>query len=57
MGIILVAIGVICIIVFFNNLVSILKKIPTEGFTSENTFCCIISLIVLWGISLFLCAG
>lgn len=52
----LLAIGVVCIIVFFNNFVSILKKIRIDGPTSENTSWCIISIIVLWGISIFLCS-
>ncbi|WP_346879294.1 hypothetical protein [Clostridium sp. UBA7791] len=52
----LLAIGVVCIIVFFNNFVSILKKIRIDGHTSENTSWCIISIIVLWGISIFLCS-
>ncbi|WP_346880280.1 hypothetical protein [Clostridium sp. UBA3061] len=52
----LLAIGAVCIIVFFNNFVSILKKIQIDGHTSENTSWCIISIIVLWGISIFLCS-
>ena len=56
MAALLLVIGVVCIIVFFNNFVSILKKIRIDEHTSENTFWCIISIIVLWGISIFLCS-
>lgn len=49
-------IGIISIIVFLNNFISILKKIKNDKETSYNTMWCVISLISVWGISLFLCS-
>ncbi|GAA0770135.1 hypothetical protein GCM10008908_12500 [Clostridium subterminale] len=52
----LLFIGIISIIVFLNNFISILKKIKNDEATSYNTMWCVISLILVWGISLFLCS-
>ena len=50
-------IGIICIILLVNNLVSILHKVRDCNDTSKSTFICCLTLIYLWISTIILCAG
>lgn len=50
-------IGIICIIVFVNNFVSILHKVRDGKDTSKSTFICCLTLMYLWISTIILCAG
>lgn len=50
-------VGIICIIVFVNNLVSVLNKVREKKDTSKNTFICCVTLIYLWISTIMLCSS
>lgn len=50
-------VGIICIIVFVNNLVSVLNKVIEKKDTSKNTFICCVTLIYLWISTIMLCSS
>ena len=50
-------VGIVCIIVLVNNLVSIVHKVRDGKDTGKSTFLCCITLMYLWISTIILCAG
>ncbi|GAA0085291.1 hypothetical protein UT300007_17300 [Clostridium sp. CTA-7] len=55
MILLVLSIGIICIILFVNNIISIMHKVRDgKEDTIKNTFVCCITLIYLWISTIFL---
>lgn len=55
MILLVLCIGIICIVLFVNNVISIMHKVrDREKGTIKNTFVCCITLIYLWLSIIFL---